>query len=299
MSKYPVEIPFKFSQEIDIKEDQIPFAKVSILTDNLPDETIDFFPSQTTPTYTPTWYCFGDDTLLYAGDTIVQRLAWGLTEANRFSAKWIRPTPFFNRYHVYWDENSITAVPSREIYPMQWFLWEDGKYRPILPGSPGSSSPKLIMPYANITIKRNSGITAEEANGINTSFDVPTGYTYPNLLKKPTMRFPSVQNTTSKIWLKTGINKYRLIVYGRFCKWTDKRIISGGDYINGTYNYIPFYNETSPGLWQSYYKLDSYTEVARNQVLYGASLNPSNIRLLVNYVNTSGQNEVRKYEIQT
>ena len=102
-----------------------------------------------------------------------------------------------------------------------------------------------------------------------------------------------------KIWIKTGVNKYRLIVYGRFCKWTDKQVITGGDYLEGTYNYSPYLIESAiEGLWSRYYKLDSYTEEIKNVVLHGATSNPSNVRLLINYVNNSGQNEVRKYKIK-
>lgn len=295
MSKYPVEIPFKFSQEIDIKEEQLPFVKISVLTDNIPDETIEFFPSQATPVYTPTWYVYGDDTLLYAGDTI--RTIYGIGHHLGYTAKYL--FDIGDRYRVYWDSTNRSSN-----YNMYWHLSQsDGKYRPALPFNPYRST-QTIMPYTNITIKRNTGISDEEANGINPSFDIPAGYTYPNLRLSEIMRFPNAQNTTSKIWLKTGINKYRLIVYGRFCKWTDKKIIEGeGNYIKGVYNYVPYYQiDTSDPLdWRytSWYKLASYTEISKNIKLYEASLNPSNIRLLVNYVNNSGQNEVRKYDIQT
>jgi len=290
-TKYPVEVSYKFSEEISIREEQLPFVKISILTDNIPDETIEFFPNVTTDYNHSIWYIYGDSTLLYAGVTIKAKgLSVGIGEDERFTAKYIG-TENFSKYPVYWDSN--------KTYTISWELQNDDKYRLWMP-SEGGELPLIDLPYANITVKRNTGITAEEANDINPSFNVPVGHTYPNLQKTNQIRRPSTQNTTSKIWLKTGVNKYRLIVYGRFCKWTDKQVITGGDYLESTYNYSPYLIESDiEGLWNKYYKLDSYTEEIKNTVLHGATSNPSNIRLLINYVNNSGQNEVRKYEIKT
>ncbi|KKL66288.1 hypothetical protein LCGC14_2146480 [marine sediment metagenome] len=135
------------------------------------------------------------------------------------------------------------------------------------------------------------------AQDVNPTYDVPYYFSYPNLKLRPIMRFPSVQMTTSKVWLKLGTAKYRLTVYGRFCKWTNKQVKVGGTYIEGTYNYVPFYEEVTPGEWQGWYKLDTFTETTRNINVYEPEYHPSNVRLLVNYVNNSGQNEVRKYSL--
>ncbi len=368
MPKYPVQVPFKFSEEIDIKEDQLPFVKISILTDNIPDETIEFFPNQAPDSYNETWYIYGDDELIYAGDTVTGLN--GILSSRSYTAKYILAVG--NRSHVYWAEAEYLVSTN---YPLRW-VEQDDKYRPSLPNYSAKPS-QIILPYNVITIKRNTGLegviiasgttaTIEgneltdtgkftdvvdgmyisilsgtevqggkyqiishdndkvylERNpgdnsigdviytisdsfsvvqGINPSFDVPIGNSYPNLLKTNIKRRPSAQNNLSKIWLKTGINKYRLIVYGRFSKFTDKQIVTGeGNYLEGTYTYIPYY-EYDPGDedWLAYYKLDSSTESTKNIPLYEATYNPSNVRLLINYMNNSGQNEVRQYEIKT
>ena len=369
MGKYPVEIPYTFSVDLDIQESQIPFVKISVLTDNLPEETIDFNPTQSTPSYTPTWYIYGDDTLLYFGSILTS--SFGVAASLRYTAKYLSPTIALSKYKVYWDSNSITESNPNKIWNLYWFQ-QDGKYRPSLP-SYLPTSPQIFFPYSNITIKRNIGLSAEVIEGtsatilgnvltdlsadfsqvvdgqganiisgtgissgiyeitahtsttltlggnpknndigdiaysislswnvaqdVNPTYDVPYYFSYPNLKLRPIMRFPSVQMTTSKVWLKLGTAKYRLTVYGRFCKWTNKQVKVGGTYIEGTYNYVPFYEEVTPGEWQGWYKLDSYTEITRNIVLYEPEYHPSNVRLLVNYVNNSGQNEVRKYSL--
>ena len=367
MPKYPVQVPFKFSEEISIREDQLPFVKISVLIDNIVDETIEFFPNQAPDSYDETWYIYGDDKLIYAGETV----DWlnGILSFLSYSGKYLLSQGVYSR--VYWEEAEYLASTN---YPLQW-IEQDDKYRPSLPNYSGEPS-QIILPYNEITIKRNTGLEGiiitsgttatiegneltdigrfvnvvdgmyinitsgteiEEgsykiishnddkvylannpgdnsvgdviynvsgsfnvAQGINPAFDVPIGNSYPNLLKTNTKRRPIPFNNTSKIWLKTGNNKYRLIVYGRFCKYTDKQVTTGGDYLEGTYTYIPYYEYDSEAEeWLGYYKLNSSTESTKNIPLYEATYNPSNVRLLINYVNNSGQNEVRKYDIQT
>ncbi len=368
MPKFPVQVPFKFSEEISIREDQLPFVKISVLTDNLPDETIEFFPNQAPDSYDDTWYIYGDDELIYAGDTITGLN--GILSSLSYSAKYILAVG--NRSQVYWEEAEYLVLTN---YPLQW-IEQDNKFRPSLPHYTGKPS-QIILPYDVITIKRNTGLEGEvitsgttattasnvltdsgkftevvdgmgltiisgtgvtpglykiishdddsvslssnpgnnslgdviynisdsysTAQGINPSFDVPIGNSYPNLKLTNIKRRPIPLNNTAKIWLKTGTNKYRLIVYGRFSKFTDKQIVSGeGNYLEGTYTYTPYY-EYDPGDedWLAYYKLDSSTESTKNIPLYEATYNPSNVRLLINYMNNSGQNEVRQYEIKT
>ncbi len=367
MSKYPVQMPFKFqSDEIGIKENQLPFVRISLLTDNIVDETIEFFPNQAPDSYNECWYCYGDDELVYAGDTV----GWvnGILSSRSYSGKYLLSQGIYSR--VYWKEAQYLASTN---YPLQWSTGADNKLRPHLPHYTMEPS-QIILPYNVITIKRNiglegiiitngttatiegneltdigkfvnavdgmyinitSGTEIEEgsykiishnddkvylvnnpgdnsvgdvtynvsgsfnvAQGINPSFDVPIGNSYPNLLKTNTKRKPTALNNTSKIWLKTGVNKYRLIVYGKYSKFTDKQVTAGGDYLEGTYTYIPYYEYNSEDEeWLGYYKLDSSTESTKNIPLSEATYNPSNVRLLINYMNNSGQNEVRKYKI--
>ncbi len=366
MSKYPVQVAYKFSEEISIREDQLPFVKISVLTDNLPDETIEFFPNQAPDSYDDTWYIYGDDELIYAGETVDSLN--GILSSLSYSGKYLLSQGILSQ--VYWEEAEYLVLTN---YPLQWLEREPGIYSPNLPNYSGKPS-QIILPYDVITIKRNTGLEGiiivsgtsatiegneltdtgkftnivdgmnvtitsgtdvqpglykiishtddklylvdnpgdniagdvvynisdsySVAQAINPSFDVPIGNSYPNLKLTNIKRRPIPLNNTAKIWLKTGVNKYRLIVYGRFSKFTDKQIITGeGNYLEGTYTYIPYYEENG-GQWLGYYKLDSSTESTKNIPLYEATYNPSNVRLLINYVNNSGQNEVRQYKIQ-
>jgi len=365
MSKYPVEIPYTFSVDLDILESQIPFVKISVLTDNLPEETIDFTPNQAIKSYTPTWYLYGDGDLLYAGDIITNPEAT-INTTNRWRGKYLRGVS--ENKGFYW---------ASDIHQIVWKL-DNGKYRISCPRIIRSNLPYATLPYSTITIKRNISLSEDVTEGttatifanvltdssadfsqvvdgqhidiisgtdvipgiyeitahtttsltlegnprnneigdvtysishsftvaqaINSSYDVPYYFTFRNLTLRQRRRFPNVQMTTSKVWLKLGVDKYRLTVYGRFYKWTNKHIKDGeGTYIEGTYNYIPAFFESAlpPPLkrYISYYKLDTFTETTRNINVYEPEYHPSNVRLLVNYVNNSGQNEVRKYSL--
>lgn len=404
MSQYPVEIPYSFSVDLSIRESQIPFVRTSVLTDNLPEEPIDFTPNQDTPVYqfSPTWYIYGDDTLLYIGNTIKYLVlgVWPyLSIGNAWRGKYIWLSHGDTRVHYKWISEQGSGYQNAiywrsgvdyDIKPDTDWKWRiNAPFRINIDYPPGSY---LDLPYSTITIKRNTGLStdgveetiasgskatvslavltdnsadfssviddyhcvriisgtnttpgmykilahtsetltldsnpgdsdAEDvvysisesyaiAQGVNLNYDIPEDYTFPNMTKQMNRRrrYPNVQMTTSKVWLKVGINKYRLIVYGRFYKWTNKQAREEQgtrNYIEGVYNYVP-YNFTSDYGWGKYrywsiYKLDSYTETSKtiDLVLYEPEPNPSNVRLLVNYLNNSGQNEIRQYTIQT
>ena len=379
MSKYPVEIPYTFSVDLDILESQIPFVKISVLTNNLPEEIIDFTPNQMTKQYTATWYVYGDDALLYVGDRRVAEAA--LSAANIWRGKYVSGA----RVVGWTDENYIFGIPSNVLgwisIDDKWKILTPLRYS-FAPVEDSSNPPYPDLPYSTITIKRNISLSDAVTEGttatifanvltdssanfsqvvdgqhvdiisgtdiipgiyeitahtttsltlegnpknneigditysishswnvvqeMNPDYDVPYYFDFPNLTLRQRRRFPSVQMTTSKVWLKLGAAKYRLTVYGRFYKWTNKRIKDGeGTYIEGTYNYIPAYYTANPNPGDppaarnhySFYKLSSYTETTKTINVYEPEYHPSNVRLLVNYVNNSGQNEVRKYSL--
>lgn len=295
MSKYPIEIPYSFTTDLDIEESKLPLVKIAVLTDNLEEETIDFAPNASVKIYTPTWYIYGVSTLLYVGDIIKYTgLNWGISSSNLWRTKYTYQ-PFTN-YRTLWDSNTPPLEHALDSNYLYW-IQQNNKYRLSCPILASNSLPYRILPYSTIRVKRNTGITLAEAEGINLSYEIPSQYTFPNLTLTQPYRFPSVQMTTSKIWLKIGRNKYRLKVYGKFYKWTNKAIrVDEGNYIEGIYNYIPTY-KFNGSYYLSYYKLNSYSETIKNIVLYEPEYNPSNVRLLINYINNAGNNEIREYKI--
>ena len=103
----------------------------------------------------------------------------------------------------------------------------------------------------------------------------------------------------SKIWLQIGVSKYRLRIYGKFYKLTNKKLKSTQTYPIATYIYTPhtFQSDPPDGDWTASYEFSSKVESTGTLKLYEPEAHPCNVRLLVNYVNNSGQNEVREYSV--
>ncbi len=403
MSQYPVEIPYSFSVDLDIREAQIPFVKTAILTDNLPEEPIDFAPTTKSFNYRDTFYVYGDNTLLYFGDAIIRDPTTPIQRSDgwireKWRAKYLVPENYYGYNFVNWHG---TNIKNR----LGW-VEAIGEYYLRVPITDGYATSELALaalPYSTLTVKRNTGLADEPiasgssatifgsvltdagfsevvdgqrvaitsgtgitpglykiishtsttltlngtpgnntagdvvysisdshsiAQGVNPDYDVPDYYTFPNLTKceynfedngysgeassvshytyslnNPARSLlfpiPTENINMSKVWLQIGVSKYRLRIYGKFYKWTNKKLKSTQTYPIATYIYTPYSSQSNPpdGDWTASYEFSSKVESIGTLKLYEPTAHPCNVRLLVNYVNNSGQNEVREYSV--
>jgi hypothetical protein len=310
MTQYPVQVNFSFEVDLDIAEIQLSSVKTSVITEGIPEEPITFDVSQAISSYQSAVYLYGDGDLLYAGRIFESQTKYDVSprppgsqtsfvtlEALSNSDRW--RTKYFNTIPGAGSSNYLTWTNSDD-YLIGWSNIErndvpDGTWRLRAPTEVSGSLPYAIMPYTSITMKINTGITDAEADGINTGYDKPSNITFPHLeLTQPTITGGAGANL-NKIWIKLGKEKYRLKVYGYFFKWTNKKPLeTTTEYTEATYVYnTKTWNYN--GLYRSGYSLVSSTSTTKTLTLYEPEYNPSNVKLLVSYVNNRGHNEVRNY----
>jgi len=335
MAQYPVKVNYSFDVDLDIAETQLSSVKTSILTNNIIEEEIDFNIYPEVNHYQDTFYVYGDGALLaiggqidgwhtsygwwrgYGSSTFSEGNEWRFKYVTRAVSEYIYDLAYWlpigssPNYRIRWT-NKISCPKSSKVYhndPPNYEIKLGEDY--------------IIMPYSTITIKRNTGLTISEAEALNPNWSIPPNTTFPHMkLRIPNMltadahgldgnpvnRQGSKWINESKLWIKLGKEKYRLKVKGYFFKWTDKQTRLDTDYYTdtytvGTYNFIPYYkppylsgynNEYTS--YDSYYIPAGHTETTGNKIIVQEAIyNPIDIKLLVNYVNNRGHNEVRNY----
>jgi hypothetical protein len=315
MAQYPVQVNFSFEVDLDIAESQLPSVKTSIITDNIPEEPISFNMSQQVSNYYHTVYIYGDGTLLYAGRILESITNYNVTPGSQISTASIQninnnlwrakyPHLFGSNYYPRWTNTGYYIAWSNiGRNGVGGGYDHDGTYYLRAPTSAVTSLPYPTMPYTNITMKINTGITDAEADAINSEQERPSNTTFPHLeLVQPT-RTGGASANLNKLWIKLGKEKYRLKVYGYFFKFTNKKPTETTvEYTEATYVYNTktwTYTASVPNpttLYRSGYSLTSSTSTTKSLTLYEPEYNPSNVKLQVTYVNNRGHNEVRHYE---
>ncbi len=223
------------------------------------------------------------------------------------------------------DGMYITIVGGTDILAGQYKIISHNDDKVYLENNPGNNSIGDVI--------YNISDTLSVAQAVNPDYEVPSYYTFPNLTKceyhftdnkysgqgslVPMYNYkasnpinatrdievpkPLENINMSKMWLKLGTNRYRLRIYGKFYKWTNGQVKTVQTYPVSTYTYTPYAWQVNPEagnfLWNASYEFSSKVESTDTVNLYQPSHNPSEVSLLVNYVNNSGQNEVRQYKL--
>ena len=282
--KFPALVEFSYDITLDIKEEHIPFVRFALLTDTIEQEDIDFYPLPNYYNYYDRWYIYGDGVLLYVGATTETGL---LPSINFWRAKYLDPSGS-SRY-MYWDSDRTWKI-----------LWDihnssidsnhpNGLLAIKTPQCNSLESP-APLPYTTIRIKRNYGEIFETVEAMNPSEEAPSNRSFPHLEAFQATAIPSIPNINS-VGIKIDTRKYNLKIWGRFYKLTEKVIKSTETYKEWNNTYI----QTVYGNGDKYYKLGTSDVKDKTVDLYYAQETPSNVRLLLSFLNDKNAYEVRKY----
>ena len=330
-NKSPVRVQYNFTIDLDIKEEQIPFVKTSLLINDSLEEPYEFklINNVDGQSDNDIWYLYGDEDLIYVGSRIIAPTghanlnngyyyAGSARESASWRCKYYTYSELYNRIYPEW-----TTLAHFLEYSIKWVTrneWKDIEdnsiYRLLLPyhtsyyqkvpAGHSAPSPLYSLPYNTITVKRNTGESVLNVQNMNPVYNSPIDYTYPNMQhlegENGSLNYQSLR--TNKLWIKIGENKYKLKIWGEVFKFTDTITIENIEYPVWNCTYIPkYYWEFSHGdedwWWYRYwsrYELQSSSIDTVTKPRYGGQATQSDLTLSVNYINDKGSHEVRKYK---
>ena len=307
--KLPAQHNFYFTQDLEITESLIPYVKVSLMINPIDNEEIfHYVDEEKKYRYKDCWYVYGDNDLLYVGGLKRYDWRWDEEEGQSYYTDYARITSEFWRAkyiigdYIYWTNSTDF-----------WLNWtdigDDGNFKIVLPFKMQGSE-YYTLPYSKITVKRNTGETLANVDGINSDYDIPS-YTYidsdGNEVTNYRYSFPNLELDTSfpvtscasirKYWTKLNDNKYKLKVCGSILK-TAKGIKEVEEYEQSTLVYNATYYRYGDNYVSNYAYDNGASSIDTKEVdLYKGHPTQSKLKLLISFINKKNYREHRVIEL--